>query len=426
MRDKFNFACQRSQACSSLPGDSISHIAPALRELRAHPFKAQARDVSGTTHHFTADATQLALVMFSGAPARATIRETDAAARAFVSGDRAPLLRLMAESQSGVDSRDEDQSTAAYSSGLAAAVMCQDAPQIYEMSLDIGARMADRDRAVEKRQHMAPDTYAPFTISEYRGMPLDYAFVDECVQWPVPPASHPAGRLTTGPMTYPDVPTLVVSGDLDNMTPVADGAAAAANFPRGRQLVLLNSLHVNALPRARSECGVALVRRFLETLDPGDTSCTQTVPEIRLVPQFARRVHEVEPASVTGANAASVEQLRAVRAALLTLGDAMVRAPEVSPGAGVGLRAGSFSARETEATYRLTLRELRWTNDLAVSGTAEFPAYQGAAQAHLVLHGAKDLSGTLDVQWLEGVPRARAKVNGNLGGRTVAAELAAP
>jgi pimeloyl-ACP methyl ester carboxylesterase len=426
MRDKFNFACQRSPACSQFPGDSISHFEPALRQLRAHPFPAEARDVSGKSQRFTANATQLALVMFSGAPARATVREADAAARAFVAGDQAPLLRLMAESQVGVDSRDAQQAPAAYSSGLAAAVMCQDAPQIYDMSLDVDARMGDRARAVARREALAPQTYAPFTIDEYRGMPLDYAFIDECVQWPAPPASHPAGRLTAGAMSYPDVPALVVSGDLDNMTPVADGAAAAANFPRGRQVVLVNSLHVNALPGARSECGSVLVRHFLDTLEPGDTSCTQAVPEIRLVPRFARHLRDLDPASALSGNAATVEQLRAVAAALLTVGDAMVRAPEVSPGGGVGLRGGTFSARKTQGAYQLTLRELRWTEDLTVSGTVEFPPHQGAAQARLRLQGSRDVDGRLEMQWQEGEPLARARVHGTLGGRAVAAELPAP
>lgn len=426
MRDKFNLACQRSPACRAYPGTSMSHIEPALRQLRAHPFRAQAQDISGKLQHFTADATQLALVLFAGAPARASIREADAAARAFVAGDQQPLLRLMAESQTGIDSRDEQQSPAAYSSGLAAAVMCQDAPQIYDMSLTIDARVADRARALAQRQTAAPQTYAPFTINEYRGMPLDYAFIDECVQWPAPHSGHPAGRLVDGPITYPRVPTLVVSGDLDNMTPVADGAAAAANFPLGRQVVLQNSLHVNALPHARSECGAALVRHFLDTLEPGDTSCAQNVAEIRLVPRFARRVHELDPASVAAGNAATVEQLRAVSAALLSAGDAMVRASDVSPGAGVGLRGGTFAVRETHGTYQLTLRKLRWTEDLEVSGTVEFPRYQGAAKARLRLQGAKDLQGTLEAQWQEGVPLARARVQGVLGGRAVAAELPAP
>jgi pimeloyl-ACP methyl ester carboxylesterase len=426
MRDKFNFACQRSPACSAHPGDSISHFEPALQQLRAHPFEAQARDVSGKSQHFTANASQLALVMFAGAPARASVREGDAAARAFVAGDPKPLLRLMAESQTSIDSRDEQQSPAAYSAGLAAAVMCQDAPQIYDMNLGIEARLADRVRVLEERRARAPQTYAPFTIDEYRGMPLDYAFLDECVQWPKPPENYPAGRLTPGPMIYPKVPALIVSGDLDNMTPVADGAAAAANFPRGRQVVLRNSLHVNALPRARSECGAAVVRHFLQALEPGDLSCTQTVAEIRLVPRFARHWSEMDPASARTGNRATVEQLRVVSAALLTAGDAMVRAPEVSPSNGVGLRGGTFSVRETEDGYQLTLRGLRWTEDLLVSGIVGFPRYRGEAHAHLLVHGSKSMDGTLQVRWQEGVSLAHAQVQGTIGGRAVAAELPAP
>ena len=426
MRDKFNLACQRSQACNQYPGNSISHIEPALRLLRAHPFPAHAPDASGKQRSFTANATQLAIVMFGGAPARATVREVDAASRAFTAGDQLPLLRLMAETEAGIDSRDEQQSPAAFSSGLAAAVMCQDAPQIYNMSLGVTARMGDRDRAIAHRQAVAPETYAPFTISEYRAMPLDYAFLDECVQWPTSHANYPAGRLTVGPAVYPTVPTLIVSGDLDNMTPVADGAAAAANFPRGRQVILRNSLHVNALPGARSECGAAIVRQFLEGLKVGDVSCTQAVAEIRLVPRFARKLHELSPASALTGNTASAEQLRAVSAALLTVGDAVVRAPEISPGHGVGLRGGTYSVLESNAAYRITLRDLRWTEDLAVSGTIDVPRYHGKAHASLRLQGTEDLDGTLEADWQEGVALARAQVHGRLGGHAVAAELAAP
>ncbi len=426
MRDKFNFACQRSAGCSQYPGDSVSHFEPALKQLRAHPFAAQAPDASGKPQRFTANASQLALVMFAGAPARASVREADAAARAFVAGDQKPLLRLMAESQTSIDSRDEQQSPAAYSAGLAAAVMCQDAPQIYDMGLEVDARMADRVRALDKRRAQSPQTYAPFSIDEYRGMPLDYAFIDECVQWPKPAPEYPAGRLTTGPMVYPTAPTLVVSGDLDNMTPVADGAAAAANFPHGRQVVLRNSLHVNALPGARSECGVSIVRHFLDTLEPGDVSCTQTVAEIRLVSRFARHLSELDPATAGTGNKATDEQLRAISAAMLTAGDAMIRASEVSPGSGVGLRGGTFSVRESKGGYQLTLRALRWTEDLAVSGTVDFPRHRGPARASLQLQGGQGMDGILQARWQEGEPLARAQVQGTIGGRAVAADLPAP
>jgi len=79
-----------------------------------------------------------------------------------------------------------------------------------------------RSRSARRRQ---PDTYAPFTIDEYRSMPLDYAFIDECVQWPAAASGAPAVRLLPAGAGYPDVPVLVISGELDNMTSPADGAA---------------------------------------------------------------------------------------------------------------------------------------------------------------------------------------------------------
>jgi pimeloyl-ACP methyl ester carboxylesterase len=426
MRDKFNRACARSSACQALPGDSMSHIEPALRLLRAHPLPVKARDSTGRWHSFTADATALAIVMFGSAPARASVREVDAAARAYVIGDRTPLLRLMAETQSGVDSRDATQSPRAYSAGLAAAVTCQDAPQIFDMTLAPPQRMADRDRVVAQRKLAAPDTYAPFTIDEYRRMPLDYSFIDQCVQWPTLPTAWPPGRLAPPGTGYPDTPTLVVSGDLDNMTPVADAEAAVRNFPRGRHVIIRNGLHVNALPHSRADCGAIIVRHFIETLEAGDTTCADRAPELRLAPRFARRVRELAPATAQAGNATDADRLRAVSAAVLAVGDVLVRAPEIGSGDGVGLRGGRFSVAKTDTGYRLALKGVQWTEDLRVSGAVDAPARAGPAQARLRLDGIPGLSGTLQVEWTEGEPRAQASVKGQLGGAAVAATLDAP
>jgi pimeloyl-ACP methyl ester carboxylesterase len=426
MRDKFNLACQRSPACSALPGDSMSHIAPALRLLREKPFAAAAQDLSGKLQRFVADAGQLATAMFGSAPALATVRELDAAARAFAAGDRLPLLRLMAESQVGTSGTAASPPPGRFSAGLAAAVMCQDAPQVFDMSLPPVQRRADRDRALAAREAQAPETYAPFTFAEYRRMPLDYSFIDECVAWPAPPASHPAGRLTDGPLQYPPVPTLVVSGDLDNMTPIADGAVAAANFPHGRQVVIRNGFHVNALPHARADCGAIVVRQFIAGLAEGDTRCVQAVPAVRLLPQFARQVAELEPAVAGTGNAAGRGALQAVAAALLTAGDAMARAPEIAPGRGVGLRGGRFSVSRTATGYRLKLRGLRWTEDLTVSGSVEWPPRAGPAQATLDLAGVAGMKGRIEARWIEGQPLSTAQVRGQVGGQGVVAELTAP
>ena len=156
---------------------------------------------------FTANATQLAIVMFGSAPALASVREVDAAARAFVEGDRQPLLRLMAETLAGVDSRDATHSPLEFSAGLAAAVSCGDPPQIFDMTLAPKERLAARDLAIARRESQAPDTYAPFTIAEYRRMPLDYAFIDCARGRCCSPAAVPVDD------PYPEAPVLVVSGD---------------------------------------------------------------------------------------------------------------------------------------------------------------------------------------------------------------------
>src|SRR6516164_9399306 len=210
MRRKFDTACERSPACRVLPGSSMDHIAPALAQLRAQPFAAHVRYGDGRVIDFTADAAALAILMFAGSPAYASVRELDAAARAFSAGDRLPLLRLMAETLGSVDSRDPTETPAKFSEGFAAAVFCQDDPQIFDMHLPPAERVLARDRIIGERAASAPDTYAPFTIAEYRRMPLDYAFIDQCVSWPaLAPAAAPLTYEGTRP---PQVPVLVISG----------------------------------------------------------------------------------------------------------------------------------------------------------------------------------------------------------------------
>jgi pimeloyl-ACP methyl ester carboxylesterase len=423
MRRKFELACERSRACRAIPGSSMEHIAPALRELRAHPFAAHVRYDEGRTLDFTADASALAIVMFAGSPAYASVRELDAAARAFSAGDRLPLLRLMAETLGSVDSRDPTEAPEEFSEGLAAAVSCEDPPHIFDMHLPPAQRVAERNRIIAARKASAPDTYAPFTVDEYRRMPLDYTFIDECVSWPtLAPAAKP---LTFEGVRYPQVPVLVVSGELDNATSAADGAAAAARFPHARHIVVANSFHVNALPHARSACAATLVRRFMSQLDAGDDRCAGAIPPVPLVPRFARHLHELDPTQALPGHEAGEEALRLVNAALLTCADVITRALENGTGRGVGLRGGEFTAAKQDEGYGLTLREVRWTEDLAASGRIDWPGRSGLVRADLEVH-SPEASGRLEIIWPEGASDGRASVHGTLGGKAIVAEAPAP
>lgn len=427
MRDKFNLLCRRFEPCARLPGSSLDHILPVLEALRAHPFHAHGADSDGRPREFDADASQLAIVMFGSAPAVVTARELDAAARAFTAGDRTPLLRLMAETASAVDSRDPSADATQWSAGLAAAVMCQDAPQIFDMRLAPPQRRADRDRAIAERERTHPDTYAPFTLDEYRGMPLDYSFIDQCIDWPVAPAGHAASHVVADNPHYPDVPALIISGELDNITTPADGAAVAAAFEHGRQIRIANSFHVNALPHARSACGAEIVRRFIATLEPGDTSCAAKVPPLRLVPDFVLHASQLAPAAAAAGNRAGAAQLRWASAAVSTAGDVLARLGGNSTGKGVGLRGGSFRIVRGASTVHLTLNQVRWTEDLAVSGTIDKPAARtGTVRARLQLAAADGTGGELNVEWPEGVANAAAVVAGTVGGATLRARTPAP
>jgi len=437
MRDKFNLACARSPACAALPGSSIDHIRPALEGLRGLPFSARANDIDGREREVTADAAQLASVMYGEAPALTTLREVDAASRAFTAGDAVPLLRLMAETAAAVDSRDPTGDPTHWSAGLAAAVMCHDPPQIFDMRLPPRERALDRDRALAERRLRDPDSYAPFTIDEYRDMPLDYSFLDLCVAWPSPPPGRPAAQIGID-ASYPDIPALVISGELDNITTPADGAAVAAEFEHGVQVLIANSFHVNALPRARSTCAAQIVRRFLATTLPGDTACAARVPPVRLVARFATGFGELDAAVPLPGNQATTSELQMLSAAVLTAGDVLARAPALTWGHGVGLRGGTFRVIQRSSGTQVILDAVKWSGDLAVSGqVSRNAAHRVSADLRLVTiastagtatptAAAAGASGRVSVRWPDDVVGAEARVAGRIGGHRVAARLPAP
>jgi hypothetical protein len=257
-------------------------------------------------------------------------------------------------------------------------------------------------------------------------MPLDYAFLDQCGSWPAIAAAEVASMAKLRNASYPNVPALVISGDLDNMTPLADGTLVAQHFPHGQQLVVPNGFHVNALPHSRSSCPAEIARHFVQTLEVGDTKCLASIPEVRVLPAFVLRVYDLEPAHAVQGNQASRGQLQIVTGALLTVGDAIARAASNTTGKSVGLRGGTFEIAAAAAGKLLTLHDVRWTNELRVSGTVVYPGRIGEGVADLTVAGPEGATGTLKARWTEGVANARAQVRGTLGKSTVAADGPAP
>ncbi|HLY58921.1 MAG TPA: alpha/beta fold hydrolase [Stellaceae bacterium] len=424
MRRKFDLVCARDSACAAAPGSSIDHIKPALELLRAHPFDAVAKDADGTERRFRADAGALALLMFGQSPAAAAARETDPAARALVAGDAKPLLRLIAESLATTDSRDPTANPALYSAGMFMAVTCRDAFQIFDMSLPLDRREKQRDKVMAETAADKPDLYGPFTLAEYRMLPLDYEYLDECVHWPVPPERFRPHDLFPAGAAYPDIPALIISGELDDITTSDEGRAAASLFRQGRHVIVANSFHVNALSPERDLCVADIARRFIATLEVSDTSCAAAIPPLTMVPGFPLRAADTPPATAAAGNQADL----AIAAAVVwTAADTVARLESRQKDTpGPGLRGGSFTTASSDAGTKITLDGLRWTEDLAVSGTVEVSAGTGTVTATLDLAGPDNATGHVAASWPVSAAAARATLGGTIGGKALAATMPAP
>lgn len=429
MRRSMNLVCARSPECARQgSSDTMARAQPVIDALRAKPFTQWARNSAGKRVKVDASATALASVMMTGASPYEVGRDIDAALRAFMADDRDPLLRLMADITQTQDARAFNNSPRYFSSGMFAAVACQDYAQLYDMTLPPVLRRQQRDAVFELAEKRQPDMYAPFTYDEFRGMPLDYTTVDVCASWPAVPTDRPHGPPVPRAASMPDIPVLVTNGELDTITTPEEGRAAASQFLRAKPLLLANSFHLTAVPPSyRDTCGTDILRHFVATLQPGDTSCAARVAPLRTPPQFARQYAAFEPAQAQPGNEANEDLLRAAAAAVWTVGDALGRIESVGRTA-AGLRGGRIDIRWGGIYIDFRLDEARFTDDLTVSGRIHWAYRGGASSARLRLKdaGSQKVSGELAVYWPEGDASGVSTIRGVLNGHKVKAQTSMP
>ena len=291
-------------------------------------------------------------------------REMTAALRSGLRGDREPLLRLVAEAiGGGTDAGDPVE----YSEGLDAAVACHDYPQLYDMS-------AAPDRA--RKQYAAALAPDPHPSGDLRAVHVrEYARSDwQSLDWCTALAdrrrpSNPAGPPKPPSGSYPSVPVLVLSGEMDTITTPAEGALITEQFPNSQQVVVRNSFHVTAMGDI-DNCAQRLVRAFVRTpgpLNPTLRACAdagRAGADARRLPAAPRR----------GARRQRHRQRRrsALRkagpAAALTVADLLDRWSNNYSGEGFGLRGGRWTyGGDHVTTFRLNRVEL--VPGVAVSGT---------------------------------------------------------
>jgi pimeloyl-ACP methyl ester carboxylesterase len=432
MHQAFTKACQRSPACASQPGAPMGLLRRVLHQVRRSPYRGIGYDADGTRHHAVVNGAALVAVAFGATYGPAYYRELTASLRSALRGDRAPLLRLVAEN---VDSSSNAGAVRAYSEGLDAAVTCEDYPQLYNMADPPAQRRQEYHASVRREERQAPHVYAPFTIQEYLHSVWEEA--NWCLNWPSPSPQHPAEPPAPPSGHYPSVPTLVLSGELDSITTPAEGALVAAEIPGARQVLIANSFHVTAEDDTDG-CGASMVRRFVRHPDrrftAHDLHCTRHVPPVRSLGRYDPSFTALPAAKARHGNAVGPAGRRAARAAAETVADVEDRWFNNYSGHGVGLYGGRWSYTGNR-TVLFRLHKVRLERDLAISGSVRWERYgkrlrcrlfvqRTTPSGHLVRGAPVD--GTVRGLWATRRHGAVARLTGSLGGHPLRAAMRAP
>lgn len=432
-RDGFDLACDRSVSCNDLGLAPTTRIAQILAALRAAPISGKAPDSWGDRITKTLNVSKLVEVMFNAGNYPVIYRDLDAAIRAWQdNGDKIPLLRLVAE----VDTDWGTPSASSFSAGLYAAVACAEYPLLYSLTQSPAQRRSAYNAGIAQARNARPQLFAPFTFDEGIASQLYITPLDQCLDWPAPPAGYAQGDALPANPLFPPVPTLVLSGDLDAVTSVADAAQAASQFPDVVHLVVPNLTHITAFSHLGGNIGPAgvdetncvsqVVQNFIRNLAPGDTSCIPAVRPTRTVPRFATKSTQLAPATATSGNAGGATELRIAAAALETIGDVLARYGTSYANVGAGLRAGKFTWKSTSIGQSFTLTNLKWVTDIVVSGTMTRNLGTGAVSASVKLvKGGKSI-GNLTISWKDAESAAQATITGAVNGKSIKARRIAP
>jgi hypothetical protein len=341
-----------------------------------------------------------------------------------------PLLRLAAEYNTPFVSDPVD-----FSYGQYQAIICAEYPLHYDLDNSPAKRRRQYERAIEDARQNRPDLFAPFTLDEALASQANFTPLATCLDWPKPQLAYPQGDPLPAHPKFPDVPTLVLSGDLDSVTSPEDATQAAAQFPNVVHLFIPNLTHVTAyfysdvgyLPDGgdTTHCVQRILRRFISQLSTGDTSCIASVRPIRTVPTFASSVSELDPLPALKGNEASRRDLRLATGALETVGDVFARFL-VTAGIGSGLRGGEFTYELKPYGYEFDLKRVQWTQDLEVSGTMRWFVTSGDVSADVRLRQDGKRVGKLSIAWNDVEKNADAVVTGKIGDKKVSAKRIAP
>ncbi len=233
-RRAMRIACRRSPACS---GDGWAAYAAVVR--RFHSRGRPAGDLLG-------------FLLEAGTLAPRSYLNLDAASRMFLRGRKRRLNNLIDPGPPGHGPvRD-------FSYGLEIAVECNDYPLLWNERSSYRARLRQLGRAITK---LPRDFFAPFSRREY--LTSEEAHLVTCLRWPRSPTRGTEAPVPAGWKASRRYPTLILAGELDDVTSVAEARQVARRFPRSQLFVDPNRGHASSLYYPFVSPAVDVIRAFI-------------------------------------------------------------------------------------------------------------------------------------------------------------------
>jgi pimeloyl-ACP methyl ester carboxylesterase len=342
-------SCRTDLTCGAF-GDPVALVAKTLSRLGLEfPAAVASRG-----------AQDLALLLANAGRAGSAYRELSAASRAYLAGDVKPLFRLLYEAAGGGygNSPDAEGGTAF---GLLLADECTDYPQPFDLHASLAVQKRQLASAYKRISSTVSRAFSPFTPQEALRSET------QCLGWPAPtnPTPQSLGR------AFPRVPTLVLEGGLDTVTP-PEGARAVADEFRGSRYVEVPFVgHITAL-NDTTGCAAKIAATFMES-STVDTACLARMKAPPHVEAFPETFTQETPIVTIGNRAKialSVNERRILAITRDAVSDVLWRWAALQHENGKGLRGGTFASEEPAGAgfFEVRLAAIRWTADTTITG----------------------------------------------------------
>jgi pimeloyl-ACP methyl ester carboxylesterase len=194
----------------------------------------------------------LSFLLQSGTLAPRSYLSLDEGDRRYLAGEPRRLNRLIAPGPPGHGRIRE------FTYGLEITVECNDYPLLWDPYASIDERIRQLSASVKR---ISPDRFAPFGAREYLLSPA--AHLTNCLTWPAPPAGGLVPPVPDDWKAPRSFPTLILAGEVDDITSVAEARQVKERFPRSELSVIPDRGHVSSLYFPFRSPAVGVIRRFL-------------------------------------------------------------------------------------------------------------------------------------------------------------------